>query len=188
MRNFTILTILLSFLCFASRAQTRLVKGTLTDPSSGEPLPGVNVLVKGTSSGTTTDINGKYEIDAPIGSVLVFSFVGYQSKEMVVTPEAPNELMGNDEPQKTFRHTIPDDPERTLSPYFFIQSDDPSLDQMPLKATSAEVHIAGVIADVKVKQVYVNTGTNALEAIYIFPGSTRAAVYAMTMTIGSRRL
>jgi Ca-activated chloride channel family protein len=76
----------------------------------------------------------------------------------------------------------------TLSPYFFVKSDDTTVDQLPLKSTSAKVAIAGVIADVKVTQVYRNTGTKALEAIYVFPGSTRSAVYGMTMTIGERVL
>jgi Ca-activated chloride channel family protein len=76
--------------------------------------------------------------------------------------------------------------DKTLSPYFFVKSDNPEVDRLPLKATSAAVNIAGVIADVKVTQVYKNEGKHALEAIYIFPGSTRAAVYAMKMTVGER--
>lgn len=76
----------------------------------------------------------------------------------------------------------------TRSPYFFVRSEDPSLDQMPLKATSARVAIAGVIADVKVTQVYRNTGTRPIEATYVFPGSTRAAVYGLTMHVGTRTL
>ncbi|MDP1830988.1 MAG: VIT and VWA domain-containing protein [Geothrix sp.] len=76
----------------------------------------------------------------------------------------------------------------TLSPYFFVKGGDSALDQLPLKSTSARVAIAGVIADVKVVQVYKNTGTKAIEAIYVFPGSTRSAVYGMTMTIGQRVL
>ncbi|RPJ70137.1 MAG: VWA domain-containing protein [Acidobacteria bacterium] len=75
---------------------------------------------------------------------------------------------------------------RTLSPYFFVRSDDPSTDRLPLKATAASVDIVGVIARVKVTQVYRNEGRNALEAIYIFPASTRAAVHGMKMTIGER--
>ncbi|OQX72347.1 MAG: hypothetical protein B6D61_13945 [Bacteroidetes bacterium 4484_249] len=75
---------------------------------------------------------------------------------------------------------------KTLSPYFFVKSDNPGVDQLPLKSTRADVNIAGVIADVKVTQVYKNEGTTPLEAIYIFPGSTRAAVYGMKMTIGER--
>ncbi len=78
--------------------------------------------------------------------------------------------------------------DRTLSPYFFVQGGDSAVDQLPLKATSAKVVISGVIADVKVTQVFRNTGTKPLEAIYVFPGSTRSAVYGMTMTIGERVL
>ncbi|NJL15235.1 MAG: VWA domain-containing protein, partial [Microscillaceae bacterium] len=79
-------------------------------------------------------------------------------------------------------------PDRTLSPYFLVKSKDKQTDRMPLKHTAAQVNIAGVIANVIVQQVYVNEGKNPLEAIYVFPGSTRAAVYAMTMTIGERKL
>ncbi len=78
--------------------------------------------------------------------------------------------------------------DKTLSPYFFIKSDDQSLDQMPLQKTSAEVNIAGVIADVNVTQVYKNEGKKPIEAIYVFPASSRAAVYAMKMTIGERTI
>ncbi|HJV23881.1 MAG TPA: VIT and VWA domain-containing protein [Holophagaceae bacterium] len=75
----------------------------------------------------------------------------------------------------------------TQSPYFFVQGE-AAVDALPLKATSARVAIAGVIADVKVTQVYRNTGSKPLEAVYVFPGSTRAAVYGMKMTIGERVL
>ncbi|MGA1871180.1 MAG: VIT domain-containing protein [bacterium] len=78
--------------------------------------------------------------------------------------------------------------EKSLSPFFFVKSEDPSVDQLPLKATSAEINVAGVIADVIVTQVYKNEGRNPLEAIYIFPASTRAAVYGMKMTIGERTI
>lgn len=76
--------------------------------------------------------------------------------------------------------------DKTLSPYFFVKSDDPKLDQLPLKSTSAAANISGVIADVTVTQVYRNEGKKALEAIYVFPASTRAAVYGMKMVIGKR--
>jgi len=78
--------------------------------------------------------------------------------------------------------------DKTLSPYFMVKSDDPATDQLPLLSTSAVADIAGVIADVRVTQVYKNSGKKPLEAIYIFPGSTRAAVYAMKMTIGKRTI
>ena len=50
--------------------------------------------------------------------------------------------------------------DRTLSPYFFVKSDDPALDRLPLKATEASVRISGVIADVLVTQLYKNEGKN----------------------------
>jgi Ca-activated chloride channel family protein len=76
--------------------------------------------------------------------------------------------------------------DKTLSPYFLVKSDDPGLDRLPLKSTTVKANIAGVLADVLVTQVYENEGTRPLEAIYIFPASTRAAVYGMKMTIGDR--
>ncbi|MDY6851428.1 MAG: VIT domain-containing protein [Thermodesulfobacteriota bacterium] len=76
--------------------------------------------------------------------------------------------------------------DRTLSPYFFIKSDDSKTDRLPLKSTRADVKIAGVMSDVTITQVYKNEGKNTLEAVYIFPASTRAAIYAMRMTIGER--
>lgn len=78
--------------------------------------------------------------------------------------------------------------DKTRSPYFFVQSEEASVDRLPLKSTSVEADIAGVIADVRVTQVYQNEGPKPLEAIYIFPASTRAAVYGMKMTIGERTI
>lgn len=77
--------------------------------------------------------------------------------------------------------------DRTLSPYFFVDGD-PSLDRLPLKDTRVEVAIAGVIADVTVRQLYENRGQRPLHARYVFPASTRAAVYGMTMTVGNTRI
>jgi Ca-activated chloride channel homolog len=85
------------------------------------------------------------------------------------------------------RAAAPREPaDRTLSPYFFVKSDDPAVDRLPLKSTAATVDIAGVIASVHLAQVYRNEGKRPLEAIYVFPGSTRAAVHGMKMTIGER--
>jgi Ca-activated chloride channel family protein len=77
--------------------------------------------------------------------------------------------------------------DRTLSPYFFVEGGDPAIDQLPLKDTRVEVAIAGVIADVTVRQVYENHGSRPIHARYVFPGSTRAAVYGLTMTVGEVR-
>ncbi|MEQ1763504.1 MAG: VIT and VWA domain-containing protein [Pyrinomonadaceae bacterium] len=74
------------------------------------------------------------------------------------------------------------DPDKTLSPYFQVQGD-PNLDRLPLKDTNVDVAISGVIADVRVRQTYRNEGTRAINATYVFPASTRAAVYGMQMRI-----
>jgi Ca-activated chloride channel homolog len=74
------------------------------------------------------------------------------------------------------------------SPYFFVISSDPAVDQLPLKKTRANVSIAGVIADVTITQEYKNESQNPLEAIYTFPASTNAAVYGMEMMVGDRKI
>ena len=78
--------------------------------------------------------------------------------------------------------------EKTLSPYFQVQGGERSGDIMPLKSTEVKATIAGIIADVCVTQTYSNAGGVPLEATYVFPGSTRAAVYGMQMKIGDRVL
>lgn len=80
------------------------------------------------------------------------------------------------------------DLDKTLSPYFFVENGDPNVDRLPLQSTKAQVHVAGVIADVVVTQVYRNEGSRPINARYVFPASTRAAVHGMTMTIGDRRI
>jgi Ca-activated chloride channel family protein len=73
--------------------------------------------------------------------------------------------------------------DKTLAPYFVVQGD-PSVDHLPLKDTRVEISVSGVIADVKVRQIYRNEGSRAINASYVFPASTRAAVYSMRMQIG----
>ena len=75
--------------------------------------------------------------------------------------------------------------DKTLSPYFFVQGD-PSVDHLPLKDTRVEIAVSGLIADVKVVQTYRNEGSRPINASYMFPASTRAAVYAMRMRIGDQ--
>lgn len=66
-------------------AQQTSVTGTVTDASNGETLPGVNILVKGTSIGTSTDANGGFEFSVPsLNDTLVVSFVGYQTQEIPI--------------------------------------------------------------------------------------------------------
>jgi hypothetical protein len=68
------------------RAEVKLfvdkpVKGKVTDPS-GEALPGVNVIVKGTTNGTTTDTDGNFALEVPENATLQFSYIGYKTIEV----------------------------------------------------------------------------------------------------------
>jgi TonB-linked SusC/RagA family outer membrane protein len=65
-------------------AQNIIISGTVTDPS-GEPIPGVNVVIEGTQDGTSTDFDGKYTLATNNGDVLVFSALGYETVKKKVT-------------------------------------------------------------------------------------------------------
>ncbi len=66
-------------------AQTRTVSGKVTSAEDGISLPGVNVLVKGTTNGTTTDADGKYNLSVPEGGgTIVFSFIGLATREIEI--------------------------------------------------------------------------------------------------------
>ncbi|UGU16771.1 TonB-dependent receptor [Sinomicrobium kalidii] len=65
-------------------SQELTVSGKVTD-DSGEPLIGVSIAVKGTTQGTTTDFDGNYAIDASVGDVLIFSYIGFDSKQVTVS-------------------------------------------------------------------------------------------------------
>lgn len=91
--------LLMSF-CVQLRAQERTVSGTVTSSEDGTALPGVTVVVKGTTRGVNTDADGKYKIAVSNGGQLVFSFVGFEKTtaevgsktiiNVVLTPEANN--------------------------------------------------------------------------------------------------
>ena len=66
-------------------AQEQQISGKVTESGSGAPIPGVNVIVKGTSIGTITDMDGAFTLNASEGSILVFSFIGYTQREVAVT-------------------------------------------------------------------------------------------------------
>ena len=76
--------------------------------------------------------------------------------------------------------------EKTLSPYFFVEGDKRGVDSFPLKSTDVVVNITGVIADVTVTQTYENHGVAPINAKYVFPGSTRAAVHGLRIRVGNR--
>lgn len=76
--------------------------------------------------------------------------------------------------------------DRSLSPRLWIPDGDPATDRLPLKSSDADIVIDGPIARVTVTQRYGNSGTRPINARYVFPGSTRAAVHGLTMRIGER--
>ena len=76
--------------------------------------------------------------------------------------------------------------DKTLSPYFFIEGDNPGEEAFPLRSTKVKATVNGVIADVVVTQIYANGGQKPINARYLFPASTRATVHGFTMTIGDR--
>jgi len=84
--------ILLLGLSNSAIAQTESVEGTVTDATTGEPLPGVNIVIEGTTTGTTTAGDGSYSIsvDSP-GTVLVFTFIGYMTQSIAITMDHIND-------------------------------------------------------------------------------------------------
>ena len=76
------LAVLMAFVVHLSFAQDKMITGTVTD-QTGLPLPGVNVIIRGTTNGTQTDFDGKYALQAQTGQVLIYSYLG--QKEVRVT-------------------------------------------------------------------------------------------------------
>ncbi len=86
LKKFLFICSLMLFVLSASSVKDtygQTVTGTVTTAEAGEPLPGVNVIVKGTTSGTITDTDGKFSIQVPdLNATLRFSFIGYENKEV----------------------------------------------------------------------------------------------------------
>lgn len=79
-----LLGMLFFYLALPAGAQTAAVRGQVTSSEDGSPIPGVNIVVKGTTTGTTSGTDGTYSINAGSNDVLVFSFIGYETIEMAV--------------------------------------------------------------------------------------------------------
>ncbi|ULC60362.1 SusC/RagA family TonB-linked outer membrane protein [Flaviramulus sp. BrNp1-15] len=88
----------LLLLCFSvmSFAQQLTVSGFVTDEVDGSPIPGVNIIVKNTNNGVTTDFDGKYQIQANQNDILVFSFLGYETVEATVLSSTINIVLKED--------------------------------------------------------------------------------------------
>jgi TonB-dependent SusC/RagA subfamily outer membrane receptor len=86
------LTLFIALLVQISFAQERIVTGVVSD-NSGLPIPGVNVLVKGTKLGTQTDFDGKFSIKASPSQTLIFNFIGMKTQEIVASSSTINVKM-----------------------------------------------------------------------------------------------
>ena len=82
--NKSLLTILFLVVASLSAIAQQRISGTVTDVGNGDALIGANVIIKGTTIGTVTDFDGKYEIEASPGDILVLSYVGYTDQEIEV--------------------------------------------------------------------------------------------------------
>jgi TonB-linked SusC/RagA family outer membrane protein len=124
------------------------VTGKITDATTGDPLPGVNVVIQGTTIGTTTDIEGNYTIDIPNNeAVLVFSYVGYMSE------------------------TIPVGSQNTID--VKLVADIKTLDEVVVVGfgTQKKVNLTGAVGTVDAKDLEERPVQNALQALQgIVPG------------------
>ena len=91
-----LLALLLFGVSLVSAQQNLSVSGVVTDAEEGNPLVGVSVLVKGSSIGTVTDLNGKYSLRANQGSTLVFSYIGMETQQVTVTSNTINVILKSD--------------------------------------------------------------------------------------------
>ncbi|KQS27177.1 SusC/RagA family TonB-linked outer membrane protein [Dyadobacter sp. Leaf189] len=127
-------------------AQTVKVEGTVTDAQG--PLPGVSVVVKGTSTGTITDASGIYKLDAADNAVLVFTFIGYQAREMSLTGLAPNA-------------------NGTYSLDVALDNDNNNLEEVVVVGfgTQKKVNLTGAVATVDAKAIENRPVRNATQAL-----------------------
>ncbi len=68
-------------------AQSRNLTGTVTDAATGEPLPGVTIVIQGATIGTVSDVNGTFALNVTSGNILSFSYVGYVKQEITITDQ-----------------------------------------------------------------------------------------------------
>ncbi|MFD2562226.1 YfbK domain-containing protein [Aquimarina rubra] len=79
---------LLFFFTGIAVAQQITISGTVTDIATSDPIPGVNIFVKNSNTGTQTDFDGNYSIESKVGDILSFSFIGYETKEITVKKDS----------------------------------------------------------------------------------------------------
>ena len=102
-RKNRILSLLFFFMAFISvqvYAQDIKVSGTVISGADNYPIIGANILVKGTTIGTITDVDGNFSFEVPQGSTLVISYIGYQAQEIKVSGNAPIKVVLSEDSEK----------------------------------------------------------------------------------------
>lgn len=146
--------LLTMFVCLQAQAQEITVTGTITGAEDGYPIPGATVIIKGTTTGTVSDFDGNYSIDAKIGDTLEFSFIGTESQSIAVT-------------------------NNTLNVVLVSQAE--SLDEVVIigYGSVAKKDVTGSVASVSTKQITQTQTTSIAQAI-----QGRAAGVAVTKSSG----
>lgn len=141
MKKIFCLFFFLGFLTLTGYAQEIKIAGVVTEGSTGEPLPGVTIQVKGTTSGTISDIDGKYNIMVEKGGVLVFSTIGMKTVEKIVTSASPINVT--------------------------LEEDNVALDQVVVigYGTVKKSHLSGAVSSVGKKELNGDVATSAATAL-----------------------
>lgn len=163
-------------------AQTNTVSGIVKD-EKGSPLAGVSVVVKGAASGTTTNVEGRFSINAPSNSTLIFSSVGFNNKEVLVSGNTVFNIQLNSSSQSlnqvvvigygTQRKSDMTGAVSTISPRDYSQQHITRLDQA-LQGRAAGVQVMGIDgapgADVKIRIRGVNSALGDNNPLFVIDG------------------
>lgn len=149
----TCVSLMLLLLTTAAFAQDRTISGKVTGSDDGLPLPQVTILVKGTTNGTATDMDGNYNITVPTGSTLVYRYLGYVTQEIVVGSQTViNITLAPDATslgEVVVTGVAAATPEKKLA--FSLSKVDEDLIQQVPQANAGEA-LRGKVAGVKVRQ------------------------------------
>ncbi|WP_435132159.1 SusC/RagA family TonB-linked outer membrane protein [Formosa sp. A9] len=158
-----LLVFVFSLLSGVGYAQTKVIQGTIID-DSGMPIPGVNVLLKGTTNGTVSDFDGNYEISALAGETLVFSYVGFQTIEKTVGTSNSIDVI--------------------------LQTDTAVLDEVLVVGygTQKKSDVTGAISSVSAEELVIQPTTNALQGVQGKAAGVDITTNARPGEVGSIRI
>lgn len=141
MKKIFCLFFFLGFLTLSGFAQEIKITGVVTEGSTGEPIPGVTIQVKGTTIGTISDMDGKYNLMAKTGDILVFSTIGMKTIEKAITSNAPINVA--------------------------LEEDNVTLDQVVVigYGTVKKSHLSGAVSSVGTKELNGDIATSAATAL-----------------------